>query len=63
MSIWDQLAGATAELLRAGSIGAGLGGVNGQTRPSPGFESQRLLQSLFPLYPQGLVRETVIDVL
>ena len=30
MSIWDQLAGATAELLRAGSIGAGLGGVNGQ---------------------------------
>ena len=30
MSIWEKLAGATAELLRAGSIGAGLGGVNGQ---------------------------------
>ena len=30
MSIWEKLAGATAELLRAGSIGAVLGGVNGQ---------------------------------
>ena len=30
MSIWEKLAGATAELLRSGPIGAVLGGVNGQ---------------------------------
>ena len=30
MSIWGKLDSATAELLRAGSIGAVLGGVNGQ---------------------------------
>ena len=30
MSIWEKLAGATAELLKAGSIGSGFGGVNGQ---------------------------------
>ena len=30
MSVWDKLAGATAELLRSGPIGAALGGVNGQ---------------------------------
>ena len=30
MSIWEKLAGATAELLRSGPIGAVLGGANGQ---------------------------------
>src|SRR4029077_15734313 len=30
MSIWEKLAGATAELLRSGPMGAVLGGVNGQ---------------------------------